>query len=138
MSKVSKGRVLIVDDDADIRDVVTATLELNGFEVRTMKDGIEALDLGDDYDAILLDVRMPVFDGDRLLDYWLMTNPGLLNRVVVMTGYSQHPRQAAVPPAFAVLSKPFHYEQILHVVDACVTQVRRHRERDEKCNQDRP
>lgn len=123
MTSTSRGRVLIVDDDADIRDVITATLEVNGFEVRTMRDGIDALDLQEQYDAILLDVEMPVFDGERLLDYWVVTNPALLSRVVIMTGYSHRTWKPALP-AFAIVQKPFEYDQLLNLVDRCVTQAR--------------
>ena len=123
MTSESKGRVLIVDDDSDIRDVIAATLELNGFEVHTRRDGIDALELDEHFDAILLDVQMPVFDGERLVDYWLLTNPALLDRVVIMTGYSRRPRQATLS-AFAVVHKPFHYEQILRVVNDCVARSR--------------
>jgi DNA-binding NtrC family response regulator len=115
--------VLIVDDDADVRDVVTAVLELSGFEVRTMRDGIDALDLPEEYDAILLDVHMPVFDGERLLDYWHMTNPALLDKVIVMTGYSHRQWRVTTPP-FAILQKPFRHEQIVSVVTDCAARSR--------------
>lgn len=129
MIVASRGRVLIVDDDGDIRDVIAAALEVNGFEVQTMRDGIDALDLQDQYDAILLDVEMPVFDGQRLLDYWMVTNPTLLGRVVIMTGYSHRTWQPALP-AFAIVYKPFEYDQLLHLVNQCVTHARDQAQRE--------
>lgn len=111
-------RVLVVDDDPDIRDVVTAILEVDGFEVETRSDGIDVLDPPGHFDAILIDVRMPVFDGERLIDYWALTKPDLLRRVIVMTGYSN--RSASWEPAFAVVLKPFAFEEIVKVVRQCV------------------
>lgn len=124
MTAMSKGKVLIIDDDSDVRDVTAVTLEVHGFEVHTMRDGIDAVDLTEHFDAILLDVQMPVFDGERLVDYWLLTNPGLLQRVVIITGYSRRRWQEAAQKAFAIVHKPFHYEEILRVVNECVTRAR--------------
>lgn len=123
MTASEKSRVLIIDDDADIREVLRTLLELNGFEVETLGDGIGALVLKKDYDAILLDVRMPVFDGERLTDYWLLTNPQVLEKLIIMTGYSQPPGKQA-RHAFAVMQKPFQTDQILRVVSDCAARSR--------------
>jgi len=116
----TKGRVLIVDDDADIRTVVATALEASGFHVDAMRDGIDALDLHDQsYDAVLLDLQMPIFDGERLFDYWSLTHPALLDRVIVMTGYSHRRWQPSSKP-FATVLKPFEYQSIVEVVQKCV------------------
>jgi two-component system response regulator MprA len=59
------GRVLVVDDDPDVRDAVETALELEGHRVTTAGDGLEALKrLGQsECDAIVLDVLMPAMDG---------------------------------------------------------------------------
>lgn len=59
------GRILMIDDDADIRQQTKALLEDDGFEVRTARDGEEGLAVFDDaaYDCIVLDVLMPGLDG---------------------------------------------------------------------------
>jgi CheY-like chemotaxis protein len=58
-------RVLVVDDVADIRDLISINLELEGFEVTTAEDGDECLAIVSDVqpDLITLDVAMPVLDG---------------------------------------------------------------------------
>lgn len=114
-----RRRVLIVDDDPDIRETVQLLLELHGYEVDTAGDGIVATGIDAHYHAILVDLKMPVFDGARLMDYWQMTNAGLLRRVIVMSGYSHH-EAARSFPAFAVVQKPFHPDHLLRVVHACV------------------
>ena len=62
-------RVLVADDDEDIRAYLDVTLGLAGFEVITARDGVEALELARDAnpDAILLDVMMPRLDGFEAL-----------------------------------------------------------------------
>ena len=61
--------VLVVDDEADIRDLVRLNLELDGHHVLTARDGAEALDLARQHhpDVMLLDVMMPGLDGWEVL-----------------------------------------------------------------------
>lgn len=118
----AQRRVLIVDDDAHVRDVVTVILELHGFAVTTLCDGIDALDVREDFDAILLDLQMPVFDGERLLDYWHMTNPALLQKVIVMTGYSRRRSSAEVMP-YAIVEKPVRRDEIVRLVRECAVRA---------------
>ena len=59
------GRVLVVDDDDVIRQLITVNLELEGFEVTTAVDGQDCLDKVKDVDPVVitLDVMMPRMDG---------------------------------------------------------------------------
>jgi len=63
-------RILIIDDEPDLRLALTATLEDHGYEVVEGSDGSEALDLAVKHapDAIFLDVNMPVVDGTAALE----------------------------------------------------------------------
>jgi CheY-like chemotaxis protein len=56
---------LVIDDDPDIREILTAFLEGEGFGVATAKDGVEALDMirSETPDLIILDMLMPNMDG---------------------------------------------------------------------------
>ena len=62
------GRVLVVDDERDVRDVVSAALEDAGFDCLVASDGAEALDLAHATvpDAVILDVRMPQLTGEEV------------------------------------------------------------------------
>ncbi len=67
---MSKGySILLVDDDAALRDIYGEALKQNGFTVYTAVDGIEALDLAKRYNPslILLDLMMPRLDGHETL-----------------------------------------------------------------------
>ena len=112
-------RLLVIDDDDDIRALVTVLFEARGYEVDALADGIDAVTLQKDYDVILLDLNMPVFDGERLTDYWSLTDPSVLARVIVLSGYSRFARGRELP-AFAVVRKPFEPEELARVVEECV------------------
>lgn len=111
---------LVIDDDEAMRDLMKVLLESRGFEVDGLADGIDATELTRDYDVIVLDMRMPVFDGPKLADYWKLTVPGVLRRVVVLSGYSR--TREPYPETFAVISKPFHHNEFIKVVEECANQ----------------
>jgi DNA-binding response OmpR family regulator len=122
MSGDRSKRALVIDDDDHIRELLQALLETAGFEVALMRDGIDAVDLkADDYAVVLLDMKMPIFDGERLTDYWKLTNPAVLRRVILLTGYSRLSSDRDFG-TFAVIAKPFDYRQLLTAVDACFRQ----------------
>jgi two-component system response regulator MprA len=61
----SGGRVLVVEDDTDIADVLRRSLRNEGYEVRTSGDGVEALDIAAGFmpDLVVLDLGLPGMDG---------------------------------------------------------------------------
>jgi two-component system OmpR family response regulator len=79
--------VLIVDDEPDIRTIVTLSLEGDGFEVRTAASGREALEAITDNppDLLILDVMMPGMDGFEVLTRLRELGLGETTRVVIMT-----------------------------------------------------
>ncbi len=115
-------RALVIDDDDNIRELLQTLLETSGFEVDLMKDGIDAVDLKKHYQVILLDMKMPIFDAERLTDYWRLTNPRLLDRVILLSGYSRLSSDRNLG-TFSVLAKPFDYKELLAQVDACLKQA---------------
>jgi DNA-binding response OmpR family regulator len=58
-------KILIAEDEPDIRELITLTLQFNGFDVVSTKDGAEAVEKAqtDKFDLILMDVRMPRMTG---------------------------------------------------------------------------
>jgi len=120
---MSDGKTaLIIDDEADIREVLRVMLESGGFQVDVLSDGIHAVDLQKWYDVILLDLKMPVFDGHRLTDYWQLTDPDILRRVIVLSGYSRLAVDQELR-TFARLEKPFDYLTVMKVVGECISQL---------------
>lgn len=116
-------RALVIDDDAGIRELLVTLLETAGFEVEALRDGIDALELKKPYAVILLDVKMPIFDARRLTDYWKLTDPDILRRVILLTGYSRYVSGQDLG-TFATIAKPFDYRDVLEQVDRCLRQDR--------------
>lgn len=114
---------LVVDDDPFLSELLTVLLESRGFTVDARSDGIQAVELERDYDVILLDLKMPVFDGESLTDYWQLTRPGILDRVIVLTGYSRR-FDLRMPRTFGVLTKPFEHRELFDLVERCVGRPR--------------
>lgn len=111
--------VLVVDDDADIRDVVTTALEDEGYAVRCAIGGavLGAAQETPPPDVVLLDVMMPYIDGSKLSQL-LRANPRTAQiPIVAMTALPQ--RNA--PPGLhydAWLGKPFDLTNLFVVIDA--------------------
>lgn len=63
--EIASGRVLVVEDDAEITDVLRRSLRQEGYEVRTADDGIDALDAAAEFvpDLVVLDLGLPGLDG---------------------------------------------------------------------------
>ncbi len=114
--------VLVIDDDPDIRDLLKVLLENAGFTVDTLEDGIAALKLEKNYQVIVLDLNMPVFDGEQLTSYWVMSEPDLLRRVIVMSGYSTYTRGRSLPATFGSLKKPIDHHEVVRLVKECANQ----------------
>ncbi len=110
-------RVLIVDDEPDIRATVSAMLEIEGYEVDEAANGADALDAIDRHapDLILLDMRMPVLDG-RGFAYELRRR-GHPMPIVVMTAARDAARWAGEIAASAFVSKPFGYDDLIRAVE---------------------
>ena len=114
------GRVLVVDDDEVIRQLIAVNLTLEGFDVATAVDGQDCLDrVGDvNPDVITLDVMMPRLDG-WVTATQLRRNPVTAGiKVVLITARAQeddrdHGRQVGVD---AYLTKPFDPAEMIRVV----------------------
>lgn len=122
MTETNPRSALVIDDDPFIGELVQVVLESRGFSVELMTDGIEALELKRHYDVILLDVNMPVFDGERLTAYWKLTQADVLRRVIILSGYAKRSATFSVA-AFATIQKPFSHETLIETVEACVAQT---------------
>ena len=104
------ARVLIVDDEADIRAFIAETLAADGHAVEQAPSGRAAIALlgGQAFDLILSDLRMPDTDGEALYRHLLKTRPDLAGRVVFLTGDVLSASAAALikESGLSVLEKP--------------------------------
>jgi two-component system response regulator AtoC len=106
--------VLVVDDEASMRHLLTVILADQGREARAVANAAEALEeLGArDYDLVLTDVRMPGMDGLALLAEIQRRSPG--TTVIVMSAYGSHDAaiEALKAGAYDYLSKPFRPDEV--------------------------
>lgn len=84
----AQKKVLLVEDDEAVRQLVKVTLEMNDFEVIEAKDGLEGLLLLDVHhpDAVVLDLMMPDVGGERMLAQLRSTPETKQTPVVIITG----------------------------------------------------
>src|SRR5580658_8235267 len=113
-----RPRVLIVDDEKFIRDILADFLGMEGYVVRTAEDGAAALaELGRTrYDMILSDLKMPRMGGIELLAAIGQAAPSALT--VIMTGFGtvETAIDAMKRGAYDYILKPFKVEEVIHVV----------------------
>lgn len=83
-----KKKVLLVEDDESVRQLVRVTLDLNGYEVVEAKDGLEGLLMLDMHrpDAVVLDLMMPDLGGERMLAQLRAAEETKRTPVVIITG----------------------------------------------------
>lgn len=116
-STVAHCPILIVEDDADLREMMAQLLTLEGFRANTVANGREALEYlsqDDKPDVILLDLMMPIMDGwefrrQQEADATLSTVP-----VIVLSALDQ--TRAADVNAVAFLKKPLDFDRLLELV----------------------
>ncbi len=109
--------ILLVEDDAAIRETVTECLEAEGYGVRALSHGGEALEWlrRERPGLVILDLVMPVMNGAEVLER-LRADPALRDLpVVLMTAALPTPR-TPLPAAETVLTKPFELDQLLAAV----------------------
>jgi CheY-like chemotaxis protein len=107
--------VLVIDDSAEVRTVVSAVLATKGFDTVEAGDpatAVEALK-GAHYALIMLDMKMP-HDGKAMLDFIGETYPELLPRVILFVPLIE-------PKVRAVLSKPLDIEELAGVIGTCAS-----------------
>lgn len=115
---VERPRVLVVDDEKFIRDILADFLGMEGYLVRTAPDGASAVDeLGRaHYDMVISDLKMPRMGGLELLKVVSEAHPDTLT--VIMTGFGtvETAIDAMKRGAYDYILKPFKVEEIVHIV----------------------
>jgi CheY-like chemotaxis protein len=117
---VSDSRVLVVDDDPDLVQLISGMLEILGYPVVTAANGAEALDAVDrDRPAlVVLDARMPILDGKGFSKS--LKDKGVQIPILVITGAPDARKWAQDIGADGYLSKPFELTDLLEAVQRLV------------------
>ena len=115
-----KRRLLIVEDNADLRRLFAIGLNQRGYEVRLAANGGEAIDrvAADRPDLIILDLMMPVMDGWEVIERVNRGDAATAIPVIVVSAREQ-PSDRALPPCIqAWIPKPATLDQIASEVEA--------------------
>jgi len=115
----SAKRILIVDDDPGILELLKEALEAPGREIELAHDGLEGLRLAEAaaYDFILTDLTMPGMDGMELLERVRQSRPDAKVAVMTVANTPENVLRALREQAFTFLSKPFAIRAVREVVD---------------------
>jgi DNA-binding NtrC family response regulator/nitrogen-specific signal transduction histidine kinase len=120
-----RGRILVVDDEPVVLEVLAGLLGLQGHEVETVGSGDAALEriAAASYDLIFSDVRMPGLDGPGLYREISARHPALLSRLIYITGDTLSPDVEAFLSRTSVtcLTKPFALDDLERVVGRFLT-----------------
>jgi DNA-binding response OmpR family regulator len=117
-------RILYVDDEADLRQLVQSQLSLEGFHIDVASDGPAALAMmsSSPYDLILLDLHMPSMGGAEVVEE--LRRRKLHPTVIILTGESEEEAIACSHSlgAAAYLTKPFKFRDLLASVRRALNQ----------------
>ena len=113
-------RVLVVDDSEVIRGLIAMNLELDGLDVQTASDGVEALDRVADWrpDVVTLDVMMPRLDGFATAQRLKADDATSAVPIVIVSACAQESdlRRAREIGVEAYLTKPFDPDDLVRIV----------------------
>lgn len=113
------SRILVVDDDALIRDLLLEFLQMDGYAVRTAAHGREALELArrERPDLVLLDLMMPEMDGQQFVQA-CRQEPGLAGMPIVLMSAAPDAGQISMQiGARACLPKPFDLDLLAGMLE---------------------
>ncbi|MFM9843762.1 MAG: response regulator transcription factor [Dongiaceae bacterium] len=128
-------RVLVVEDDADLSRQLKAVLTEAGYAVDTATDGEEGHFLGDTepYDAVVLDLGLPVIDGVTVLKRWRRAGRNM--PVLILTARDRWSEKVAGFDAGAddYVTKPFQIEEVLARIRALIRRAAGHSSGELEC-----
>ena len=125
-------RILIIDDDENIRETLSLALKNEGFTVDTVNDGQEAISKSFEnfYNLAIIDWRLPDIDGTKLLSELKQTTPRM--RKIMLTGFPSMDNaiDAVNNYADAFLLKPVKFEELLAKINELLREQQKEKEYD--------
>ena len=114
----AKEQILVVDDEANLRRVLSAQLARDGYEVHTAEDGSAALAFLKEHhiDLVITDLRMPRMNGMDLLRATLREDPTMPVVILTAHGTVDNAVEALKTGAFDYITKPFDQDEVRLVV----------------------
>jgi len=117
-------RILVIDDNADFRNLIKDMLEPSRFDVLAMGSPVNALELfsheKESFDLVLLDYYMPHLDGAKTFEWLRKLNPKV--KVIICSGADEL-RLRQIAAQYAVngfIRKPFHVDEVIDLIEKTV------------------
>jgi len=122
----SRPHLLFVDDEESLRRPTAERLADRGFEVVEAGSGEQALELLDQFafDILVTDLRLPGLDGTQVIDAARQRYPAIV--AIVITGYGtvRDAVEAIKKGAWDFITKPFHFDELMHVLQTSMERGR--------------
>jgi len=114
-----KAGILIIDDDAGIRKTLSKILDREGYFVRDVENGQQAIAASKErfFNVALIDIRLPDIEGTKLLDKLEETEPKMVK--IIVTGFPslQNAIEAVNQGADGYILKPFDVKELLKMIE---------------------
>jgi CheY-like chemotaxis protein len=111
-------RILVIEDNQEIRSMLKDYLVYFGYEVVTAVDGLQGLKeiKGRDYDLVITDITMPYVSGIGIISVLKQNHPNI--PVIAITGYGYHAEELAYEKkADRIISKPFEIQELKEIIE---------------------
>jgi CheY-like chemotaxis protein len=119
MQMAEVNRILVVEDDEQLRATLTSQLSAQGYDVREASSGNVAIPMiyGAEYKLIVLDLRMSYLDGFEVLKFVKGTFPKI--KVIILTAYADltNFEKCKSLGADEVIGKPYEFEHLFDTID---------------------
>jgi len=119
LTSQKQRRILVVDDEDDLRTLLSHVLATHGYEITSASDGEEAIAIlrKNTFDVALLDIQMPNMNGIQVLKFINENCPS--TRAIMLTGYAdlKHAMEAKEYGAEDFIGKPYKLEDILNTIE---------------------
>lgn len=115
-------RILVIDDDENVRETMSCILKEKGYLVDTAETGKQAIEKSEStyYNAALIDIRLPDMEGTKLLNLLKKSTPKLI--MIIITGYPslENAVKAVNDGADGYVIKPINHEDVLAKIAALI------------------
>jgi two-component system, NtrC family, nitrogen regulation response regulator NtrX len=115
-------KALVVEDDPNTRRLLAKLIGSQDCQVDEAGDGLKAIEMlsKTDYDLVLLDIVLPKLSGTAVMDHLFLTNPAMLERVIVVTGLNVEDIRKLFPTVCHALSKPVIPNRLMDSIHKCL------------------
>src|SRR5205807_7322677 len=122
----NKKHLLLVEDEAPLREALAERLVEQGFEVEQAGTGEQAIEQLAEFafDIVVTDLRLPGLDGTRVLEAALVRYPEIIGIIVTGYGTVKDAVEAIKRGATDFVTKPFQFDELLHALTAALEQRR--------------